>query len=316
MCNDITQVNNIINKDNIVIFHTNIRSIRKNLDQLDISINQFDNKPKLIIGTEAWLNEDNIEQQQFEGYDLYYTIDCINKSDGVVVYADKNLKHSTKIVNIGSIKAIQTTVFEEIKKFVITSIYRSHKIKKEEFINNLNKYLKTLNDSEHYFIGDINIDLLDPDSWAELYLNNLFEKKYLPLIKTITRPITHEKGTCIDHIFCNIYNEDIKTIVCKQMISDHYSTILLLDHKKFSVKKNNEFKFIDYKRLNCLASKINWLLLINENNDLSIKNIVNAIKQLISKSTKNYHNKRKYKKRSNWITFGLAKSCGIKNRVE
>lgn len=45
-------INNIVNKNDLLIYHTNIRSVKKNLQQLWININMLDTKPHLIICTE------------------------------------------------------------------------------------------------------------------------------------------------------------------------------------------------------------------------------------------------------------------------
>ena len=91
---------------------------------------------------------------------------------------------------------------------------------------------------ENYLIGDITIDILNPDQDGELYLNNLYENSFVPLIYTITFP-THKDGSCINHIFGKKFS-NIKTIKCKQLITNHYPIILIL--KKVNLKTESKTK--------------------------------------------------------------------------
>ena len=227
----------------------------------------LDTKPHLIICTEAWLKNCNIEMQQLEGYYLYSANEGNNKADGVILYADINLHQTTRRINIGGASALQTVINNQKKNTVITSIYRTHAINKENFNLGLYKYLQSIkSNEEHYIIGDINMDIRDPDQDGENYLNNLFENKFFPLINSTTRP---SSGTCIDHIMGKNF-VNVKSMICKQMITDHYVTILVLADNPRIKETKNYCKYINYNKLQHMAKNINWLQIIDNDNDIDL----------------------------------------------
>jgi len=72
--NILTDINdlslNIENKNDFIIFHLNIRSITKNVDQLLVMLNNNLNLIVCIVLTECWLNNcvSNIEIHGFTSY--------------------------------------------------------------------------------------------------------------------------------------------------------------------------------------------------------------------------------------------------------
>ena len=128
--------------------------------------------------------------------------------------------------------ALHTIVFIEKKKIQFT--YRSKVIKKNVFNDDLNCYLKKLKNEEHYIIVDINIDIINPDDEAEIYLNNLYENCFYPLINRITHPTSSEEGNCIDHIIGRKFECSTKTVIIKK--NDYRSLPNVTYHQPLSKK--------------------------------------------------------------------------------
>ena len=76
--------------NNFIVYHTNIRSLKINLEQLEVQLKMFKIMPHIIICTEAW-KSDATKLNQLHGYNMYSTSDTMNKSDGVVVFIQENI---------------------------------------------------------------------------------------------------------------------------------------------------------------------------------------------------------------------------------
>ena len=89
-----------------------------------------------------------------------------------------------------------------------SAIYRSHFVKKPEFVDTIKNYLNNnINIKNHLLVGDFNIDTMHrdltyEDNISQEFLNNFSEKAYLPCFLGVTRPAKDNVGgTCIDNIF-------------------------------------------------------------------------------------------------------------------
>lgn len=76
--------------DSFKLFHTNIRSISKNFDELKVYLDQFETKFHCIILTETYNAIDEL-YFSIHGYDLIYNHGNINKNDGVILFVKKSI---------------------------------------------------------------------------------------------------------------------------------------------------------------------------------------------------------------------------------
>ena len=58
-----------LNKNDFRLFHHNIRSLNKNLDQLSALLSTLNSKFDILCFTECWLHESNEKLIHFENYD-------------------------------------------------------------------------------------------------------------------------------------------------------------------------------------------------------------------------------------------------------
>ena len=289
ICSDINHFNATLkDKNGILIFHTNIRSIQNNIQNLQATIESMDKKPDVIICSEAWLSC-CIGFVDLPGYKFYTNNSKYNKSDGVVTYVADYLSETTTVEEHGQLKTTCTIIKMKDKNLMkITGLYRCFKYKEEKFIEDLNTLLRANKHFKNHIIsGDVNIDINKDSEFSEEYLNDLIQSNYLPRIKTTTRPPNrkNEKGSCIDHVFSKLsYNS--KTFKLLQKISDHYIVCIYIDFC------NNiapvEFKTkINFNKLEKLCKLNNWNNIYNLTDVNQATNyLVRTINNFINMSSK------------------------------
>lgn len=122
------------------VFHNNIRSVSKNINEMNILLEKFDYSFDCIIFTETF----NIEDLNFfniSGYNLIYNEGSLNRNDGVIMYLKDTHDYNIKILNIGNIKIIKANIHYLGKTIVVSAIYRSPSLCPYEFNNQLAQYL-------------------------------------------------------------------------------------------------------------------------------------------------------------------------------
>lgn len=310
---------------NFNIFHINIRSISKNIDELSVFLSQFYTEFEMIILTETFqIHDKNIFN--IKGYNMLYNEGNLNKNDGVVVFIKASLNYSYDIINIGEVKAIKVTVIKENKKIIITSVYRSPTTSIKLFNLGLLAYLKIIEKNDmHIITGDMNIDILSSSDHVEEYKNILNSYGLISYINDYTRP---QSKTCLDHFFINSRihkNEnDIKPIIFEQNITDHYPIIILCRINSYKNRSRNDNqtdtkihkKFINYDNLRSDLREEYWSDIYEQDDvDLVANKFINKLKYYIYKNTRTITIKNKNKKRKEWITQGLIKSTITKNEM-
>ena len=156
----------------------------------------------MIVCTETWMLQ-HIRLCNLPGYNLRYNVSNINKSAGVILYIKNDIIENTETINIGRLSIIHTDILINNNETVrISATYRSHSIKKLEFVN-FKKYINcNINIKNHMIIGDFNIDIMCGDNISHKFLNNFTKKEYIPCFLGITRPAKDGcNGICIDNIF-------------------------------------------------------------------------------------------------------------------
>jgi hypothetical protein len=90
-----------------------------------------------------------------------------------------------------------------IKKIKITALYRCDDVDKNNFLTIMKPFTEQNKDTKnHIIVEDFNIDLLEPDKLAEIYLQIFLGTGYIPYFCNITRLNNSNitKGTCIDNM--------------------------------------------------------------------------------------------------------------------
>ena len=201
---------------------------------------------------ETWMLQ-HIGLYNLPGYNLRYNESNINKSDGVILYIKNDIIENSETINIGRLSIIHTDILINNNETVrISATYRSHSIKKLEFVSSIKKYINcNINIKNHMIIGDFNIDIMCGENISHEFLNNFSEKEYVPCFLGITRPANDGyNGTCIDNIFFKSNSITPKAYkLCTNEISDHYPLIVALDNVTIKQVNNRLNNFINNKQL-------------------------------------------------------------------
>lgn len=105
---DITHLNSLYDANfNLRIFHLNIRSIGKNLDELKVVLSSLNHTYDIIVLTETWKIVD-VNSFHMSDFDIIYNNGRVNQNDGVVIYIYKiiftlysqNSRYGGKIQNL------------------------------------------------------------------------------------------------------------------------------------------------------------------------------------------------------------------------
>ncbi|KAB0805423.1 hypothetical protein PPYR_02393 [Photinus pyralis] len=314
---------NINDNFNFQLFHLNIRSISKNLDELQVYLNQLHAPFDCLVLSETWQIPD-INLVKLEGYNEIYNQGQINKNDGVYLRNTLNFSYTCVSVHVHRILQISIEILG--KTLVLIAMYRPPSTSSELFLIEFNKYLNDIKQKADFYllVGDFNIDILSDEINVLNYLDIMSEHNYTSTINIPTRK-SKITSSCLDHIFIKqprlLNYESFRTYVLKIGITDHYATIINLKmHEKFVAsskftdnRKNVFFQVINYKNLKRDLNNDSWLPLddINDANDC-FNRFIHSLSAKIKEHSATVKIPRKKQKRTDWITKGLVK-C-INNR--
>lgn len=177
-------IKNKINLDTINIIHLNIRSIKKNFDNLMVLLESLIATFEIIVLSETW-NITSTEHFNIQGYNIYYSGGNHNQNDGVIIYVKQQY-----LPNFTTIKFTENTftnLLIEINNvtFNITAVYRLPSTITDTFLLELEQLLKNNKNKNtiDIFVGDINIDIIKKqDNITNEYLNIVVENGYHPYI--------------------------------------------------------------------------------------------------------------------------------------
>ena len=252
-CNyyNISEFNNLYNKNYLTIVNSNIRSFNRNFDALSSVFNN-NNEPSIFCLTETRFSLSTI--QNISGYDSFHTTrDSINASGGISIF----IKDVLKAKKIDAFSYANNTIeictveFHFGNQYVIVlGIYRPHSDTIENFnlaFSDILDKLK-LNNKFCIIMGDLNICLLKPTNPNSNFSNLLFSNHFFPLITKATRfpQINGEVPSCLDHIWINKLF-DLEAGIINIDICDHLPTFLNL---KFNFTQQEEKVKIQFRLVN------------------------------------------------------------------
>lgn len=301
------------------IVHLNIRSLKKNFNELLIFLETLsDVGVDILILSETW-NIEDLTIYNIEGYQIFYNDSKLNKNDGMVMYV------ANKIVTKFSNLKYQNFTFSRIsfkfgnKEFAINCTYRPPSTDVNQFLECLDSYLQDHIDrnTTEAFVGDININILQATELSTSYLNSLASFGFGMCIDRPTRKVGIS-STCIDHIFlkespnttsrCSAY-------VLETTITDHYAVglnIFIVDQSK-NLNTHRTIKKINYDKLFNILNNITWEEVTSLNDsELANNKFISILQRTIEKSTIEIKINKHHKKLKPWITNAIINS--IKHR--
>lgn len=310
------------------VFHLNIRSIIKNMEELLVAIVAYKINCDFIILSECFML-DSINEINIPGYTTFYNNADYNKNDGVIIFAKSNLNVSVKNIKLiicgVTLSILKVTVDGTL--FRIIALYRPNPSNLLSFLEEIDNHLDLNSEHAHYqlIVGDINIDILEENVNTNKYLSILAKHGFLPYIQLPTR-VTKDTATCLDHIFIKQKhtgnNIEIKTYILTCNITDHYAVIAtFLKNPNIQEKDNNEshtHSKINTKKFEELIKKENWVSVISTDDvqvaaDVFTKTFKKLMNESIVITTIKKGNKKKLKP---WITNGLITSIIRRDKIK
>jgi len=243
---DPQQVRDVVNEDclnDLTVYHSNVCSLRKNLDKLFETFQDGLKLPDLIGVTETRLDE-HLTEIDIDNYDFE---PCFSNTQagGVGIYVANyleyavrrdlslNLPHCEDIwVEIFSSSRKSRTKFEDGKNMVVGIVYRHPGSQYKTFCERICNTIDDMNRCNKNFIimGDVNVNSLKYNTVGTVtdYLQSIEGAGCLSFIDKATRVVKRGnrwETSCIDHLYSNIEPARMKTYVVTSDISDHFSTL-------------------------------------------------------------------------------------------
>ena len=313
------------------LFHANIRSIPRNLDQLTFYLQNLNIDFSVIALSETWLKPCNKDIYFIPGYVHKSVIRESRMGGGVSLFINRNIKFEV-ISNLSINLEDVDMLFIEIdknelkcnKNLMIGVCYRAPHVCANKFIDEMHRLLDDLTKlNKHiYLLGDFNINTMKShialNKVASDFSNLLLSHFFHPLVDKPTRVIDDSKSL-IDNIYTNLpqFGNICKSGILKTDFSDHYSIFSFSNydllakkdvhvHKRAITEKNKSNFHKALKRQN-------WDFVFNTDNvEVSFKYFHDKICELFEDNLPLVKVKVTYSNKLPWITHGLRESVKTK----
>lgn len=320
---NVYEIGKYLTQDNCFqLYHSNIRSIVKNFDELQVLLYDLNMNFEIIALTETWMLK-NYENFTLEGYTTHYNHGSINQNDGAIAFVKNTLSHEVNTEAIGEVKSLRIKVKmpDTGEYFYVSVIYRPPSTRVETFVHDFGIYLRThCNERNEIIVGDLNINILtEDDTSTTIYINQLIEHGFVSCINSPTR-VQNNTFSCLDHIFIKTKTQLnlITPLVLETTITDHFSTILEIKMESHgNIDDLHINTIIDYVKLKTYFAKEDWSFLDNGTEDVNTltDRLVYVIKQHIKNSTRTIRQKKMEKRRKPWITTELIHLINERNKL-
>lgn len=318
---DITQTFSLI--------HFNSRSMYANFTEIKDLLDTFERRFKVIALSETWLTEKKGFDFYLEGYELFYANRANRRGGGVALFVDRNLRcrrvenMSTIINDLMECLSVEIEL-ERKKKIVVMCVYRTPGSNVELFKERLEELMNGLNKNKTCLIcGDTNIDLINvlKHKATSDFLDALYSRGFYPLITKPSR-ITSTSATLIDNIFINELENNIKSGLIINDISDHLPVFVTYSSQMVNKKEEKCYKNVRIRTEEAVNKLRNDLL--NEAwEGVYTESVNDAYESFLNCFLSHYNkrcpitkcrNKNSYNKKP-WITKGLQNACKKKNNL-
>lgn len=328
-------LDNFNGKQFLNIIHLNIRSLRKNIDQLLVYIESINtNNIDVMVLSETWILE-GVSDFSIPNFNMYYSESHFNQNDGIAVYVKNNIDTVLDVIQLSETKLLRFSFTSNNNiSYALTASYRPPSTNVNLYTTELENYFLNIQKGcVEIFIGDININILNAnDPNVNSYICMLAQLGFFSYVNKPTRE-TETTSTLIDHIFIRLNNTnllksiDLKSYIFQINITDHYMLLLSINEKLITSNNNNSnddlresksYKCINYNSLNNMLSTETW------DDVLQIKNSEDAYNKFLEKlynyidlNSKTYTSRTpKTTKLKPWITQGLINSIRYRDLLK
>ena len=324
----IEQYNTHFQNSQLFILSLNIRSFNANIESFYAVLQSLNKTPDIIILTETWINDDNIERSEIEGYHSFHTLrQGGGRGGGVSIFCRYyiNVEHIHQCsVATNTIESCVVRIESAQYKLLILGIYRPHSDSVHNFTEQLERMLLENTDpsEKSVLLGDFNINLLEENNAAiEDFQTMLQALHFLPTITKPTRmpsPTLQGNPSLLDHIWVNQLQYNNSGILLSDL-TDHCPIFI---HLPYISSNNNSIKitFRVHEQEN-IDKFLQKLSSINWNFEEEVQCVDRLTTNFISKLNETYQKcfplktkqigaKRLQKP---WLTSGILKSIKTKS---
>ena len=324
--------------DCLKAYHHNIASFNKNGAALSAFLKCLNLKFDIICLSEIRKCTIGIIDKEFPDYHIYIDNPTLNKG-GIALLIRRNKFKNITVLDINNnfnlksacncnnchIENKWLSFYIDKQKVIIGGIYRHPNSNIDHFNAALNTTITQINDNTlTILLGDININLLNENNEkVNNYLDNLFEKNFIPCISLPTR-ITDHSATIIDHI---LFKPPKKLLQHKCSsgniftdLSDHLPNFIFFDIKTPKINDRPFTRLFTENKINNFLENLPNEPSLIEDNDLTE---ANSSYDIFSTNYLNLYNKyfpyvrmsRKSFKNKPYITSGIKVSIKHKNKL-
>ena len=309
------------------LFHTNIRSLRSNLDDFQRHILlELDFHFNIIAVTETRIYNDILDfNPNISDYNFEFVPTPLS-AGGVGMYIDETMNYT--VIERTSNEAFQALWIElqfvKQSNIICGVIYRQHH-SVERFLDYFEEAVDGYSAAGKpiCLLGDVNINILlaQTCNYAQQFLDCLQSYALLPTTDKPTR-VCNNSATLIDNIFTNKFSEYFASGNIVSDITDHFSQFCIfqssiLTSQPAKITSRDYSKYSEQRFLQDL-SQLHWESLLSGSDvDKLFSTFYNKLNKLINKyAPLRSLSKRKIKRLSKpWITKGIRKSIRIKNEL-
>ena len=316
----LTQQN--VNSSSLNIIHLNIRSIRKNWNQLEVFLEEILHCTDIVVLTEVNIKDEEANLYALHGFTVYSKLRKHKSGGGILIYIKNYLLFDLIEpieIQINSFEFLAGTINLPFgKKISLIAIYRPPDLDKNLFLDELDRLIVLIEKStELVIIGDININILGSNNKLAMDYEDMLAANGLEnCIHDYTRQeivLGKLVQSSIDHIFVrSSKSTEVNAAVITTKISDHYAIALNLNNTKL-IKSNtyvisdnitikNE-KAIEYK-----LKSYDWSHLLQSEDPVILYDKLCEIFRNIY-DTSNHTLKVNKRTQKRWITKEIIKCC-------
>ena len=329
--NELLSTNSVTSKD-LSILHLNIRSLPKNISNLQNYLECLNIDFTILGLSETWHNANTIDVYNLMGYN------CVNRyrenriGGGLSIYVKNNIEFFQRSdlelcteENECIFIEIDRSCVNESHNVILGLFYRPPNTNLPLFIDNINSILSKIKNEKKtcLLMGDFNIDLLkyqEHDN-TKHFLDDLFTHSYFPLITKPTR-ITEYSATLIDNIYCNsLAKHNFINGLLSTDISDHLPIFTILK-SNLTDSQSPEYTYqrnVTDQKLNEFKETIascNWDNVLNNNNAQdAYTSFLNIIQDAYNRSFPLRKVKNNQSKKKHWLSDSLKKCIKEKNKL-
>jgi len=143
-----------------VIFHLNIRSIRKNWDNFIASVGIMIKDCDLIVLSEINISECECPLYCLERFDMFSFCKKGSSNGGVMVLVRTEMRAKQVCNKMLSCESLKVRIKLENKTMDVISVYRHPNDDRDAFLSEIEETIKLSENNEIALIGDMNIDLM------------------------------------------------------------------------------------------------------------------------------------------------------------